>query len=33
MLADALLAAILGEGIFGIELAPVAIAADQAPGT
>ncbi len=30
MLADALLAAVLGEGVFGIEIAPVAIAADQA---
>ena len=32
MLADALLAAILGEGVFGIKIAPVAIAADQAGG-
>src|SRR6185312_11984116 len=30
VLADALLAAILGKGVFGIELAPVAVAADQA---
>ena len=32
MLADALLAAILGEGVLGIKLAPVAIAAHQAGG-
>ena len=32
MLADSLLAAILGEGVFGIEIAPVAVAADQARG-
>ena len=30
MLADALLAAVLGEGVLGIEIAPVAVAADQA---
>src|SRR3569623_1659398 len=29
MLANALLATILGEGVFGIEIAPVAITADQ----
>src|SRR6185437_477712 len=30
MLADALLAAVLGKGVLGVKLAPVAIAADQA---